>query len=287
MKPSKLQWICLVAGCLGLSTTLTALAESKPSPYQGIIERNPFGLKPPPEPPPPAPTTPVVPPAKVVLTGIHSMFGPPRALVEITETEAGKAAEIRRPILKEGERDGSVEIVSIDLENSLVKIRNSGIETNLTFPVAKAVGAAPATPASGGFVPPHAGAPGAVPAAPINTTAASSAGHGSGVTIVGGASSTSAATPRGGVYGAGGAAPYGGAGAATPGFDANGLRSIPTRAVRTDGVDASAPVDPVAQYNAMQRQHQAATAAGIQMPPLPGAAGAGNGAPSPPPLPTR
>src|SRR5258708_2332237 len=51
-------------------------AEVRPNPYQAIIERNPFGLKPPPPPPDPTPPGPVIPPPKVVLTGIVSAFGP-------------------------------------------------------------------------------------------------------------------------------------------------------------------------------------------------------------------
>src|SRR3954452_12750072 len=110
-------------------------SDVKPNPYLSIVDRNPFGLKDPPPPPDPTPVAPVVPPAKVILTGITSLFGPAskRALIEITDQEPGKPANVRKPILREGERDGSIEVVSIDLEKNMVHIRNSGQELDLKF----------------------------------------------------------------------------------------------------------------------------------------------------------
>src|SRR3954469_21768014 len=110
-------------------------SDAKPNPYLSIVDRNPFGLKDPPPPPDPTPVAPIVPPAKVILTGITSIFGASskRALLEITEQEPGKPASVRKPILREGERDGSVEMVSIDLEKNIVHIRNGGQEFDLKF----------------------------------------------------------------------------------------------------------------------------------------------------------
>src|SRR5881296_2776061 len=122
MKPMRNRLVYILGGILAVSAAQTALAEAKPNPYQAIVERNPFGLKPPPPPPDPAPPAPAAPPAKVLLTGISSMFGV-RALLEITEQEPGKSPTTRKPILKEGERDGSVEVLAINVEKSLVKIR--------------------------------------------------------------------------------------------------------------------------------------------------------------------
>jgi len=86
---------------------------------------------------------PMVPLGKVVLTGITSLGGSPRALLEITEQEAGKPGATRRPGLREGERDGSVEVLSIDSERALVRIRNAGVETNISFEVPKPAASAP------------------------------------------------------------------------------------------------------------------------------------------------
>src|SRR5438876_3473611 len=84
-------------------------ADTASNPYEPIIARNMFGIKTPPPAPVEQATAPAAPLAKVVLTGITSMFGPtPRALLEITEQEPGKVANVRKPILREGEREGPV-----------------------------------------------------------------------------------------------------------------------------------------------------------------------------------
>src|SRR5689334_17517173 len=99
MTPSKSRMFVLGAVLLA-GTAPMVLAEAKPNPYQAIVERNPFGLKPPPPPVDNTPPPPVIPLAKVVLTGISSVFGPTRALLEVTEQEPGKTATTRRPILR-------------------------------------------------------------------------------------------------------------------------------------------------------------------------------------------
>jgi len=75
--------------------------------------------------------------SKVVLTGITSLSATPHALLEITEQEPGKPATTHRPSLREGERDGGIEVLSIDVEKALVKIRNGGVETNVSLEIPK------------------------------------------------------------------------------------------------------------------------------------------------------
>ena len=138
------------------------IADTQPNPYLSVVERNPFGLKDPPPPPPETPPQPVVPLAKVALTGIITTFGPPRVFVEITEQEPGKPANVKKPILREGEREGSVEILSIDVANNSIRIRNGSVETNITFEVAKATSGA---------------GPGAATIVPSMSTAAAQMAH--------------------------------------------------------------------------------------------------------------
>ncbi len=202
MKPSHYSIICW----LGLVVAFCnyAQAEEQPNPYQSIVDRNPFGLKPPPAPPsaeslapPPAPL------AKVVLTGITSMFGPSskRALFEIEDQEPGKGKSVKRPILREGERDGPVEVISIDVEKNMVRIRNGPVETNLTFEIPKAGPTTPGAGVPGGLpVPLQARVPtltgGAIPLVPGAGVSSPSAGpmiigrdgsgSGRGVSIYGG-----------------------------------------------------------------------------------------------------
>src|ERR1051325_10163168 len=184
MKPMTRRWVAVLAvGLAGGAQSL--LAESKDNPYQAIVERNPFGLKPPPPPPDPTPVVAPTPPGKVILTGITSMFGPtPRALLEITEQEAGKTATTRKPILREGERDGAVEVISIDVEKSLVKIRNAGTETDLTFDTPKLTASAAPAGAPAGFPPPPLTTAVPNPLFP-GAGATNNAGRGGGVTVYG------------------------------------------------------------------------------------------------------
>ena len=259
MKPLK-KMVCYgaAAGAL-LAAAQQGWTEAKPNPYTTIVDRNPFGLKPPPPPPDPTPVQPVVPPAKVVLTGITSLFGPTskRALLEITEQEAGKPPNVMKPILREGESMGSVQILSIDLEKNLVRIKNGGQESDLKFTdpstqTAKAAPGAPPIP----IPQQHPGALGAQPQAAngptiISPGSADGSARGSSVTMYG--AQTAGTTPTG-VPSALGAQ------------DGTG-RIIPNRAVRTD---------PVAQYANMMAQSAASQKQNLPAPPLPPIPGANN-----------
>ncbi len=108
MTPIKRAVLVAVAMAYG-SAIPTLWGDARPNPYLSIVDRNPFGIRPPPPPPPPnEPPQAIAPPAKVVLTGVTSMFGPPRALLEITESEPGKGPVVSKRILREGDRDGSI-----------------------------------------------------------------------------------------------------------------------------------------------------------------------------------
>ena len=221
MKPLTRRLVYALTGVLAGSTVQMVMAETKPNPYQAIVERNPFGLKPPPPPPDPTPPAPAAPPAKVLLTGISSMFGV-RALLEITEQEPGKSPTTRKPILKEGERDGSVEVLAIDVEKSLVKIRNAFETPKLTG----AAGAPPGFPGLQGAFPPPLTTP--VPGAPaVFTPGNANPAARTGPTVYGNTPAAATAVPRTGLP-------------SMP--DNSGLRSIPTRNVRPDGLKTYPPV---------------------------------------------
>jgi hypothetical protein len=105
---------------------------SADSRYASIVERNVFGLKPPPPPPGPEDTKP--PPSNITLTGIITLGGK-RALMT-TPPVGGKPGAPATPesyILKEGEIQGPIEVISIDEVNFVVKVRNSGQEQTLDF----------------------------------------------------------------------------------------------------------------------------------------------------------
>ncbi|HYL95726.1 MAG TPA: hypothetical protein VET69_07975, partial [Terriglobales bacterium] len=104
------------------------------NPYQGIVARNVFLLKPPPPPVPIEEAKP--PPPKVFLTGITSILGNKRALLK---TPAPPAKPGQPPqgeqsyILTEGQREGDIEVVSIDEKAGTVKINNGGTLYVLNF----------------------------------------------------------------------------------------------------------------------------------------------------------
>jgi hypothetical protein len=141
-----------LAGSIVLAMTLCGMAAARADAdafrYASIVERNPFGLRPivkvvesvPPPVVPPAPL------AVVELTGVLNIPFP-RALLEITPP--GKP--MIKPILTEGERIDSIELVSIDVDKGQVVIKTSGIITNVPLKIAKASTSAP-PPAGRGAV---------------------------------------------------------------------------------------------------------------------------------------
>jgi hypothetical protein len=188
---------------LGLSlATLgsTARADLKSHPYQVIIERNPFNLRPIP-PPVVAATTetnaPPVPPPEIKLTGITTLSGAPKVFLQVEDKQTKKASF--PPPLAAGDSHQDIQIVWIDVENNTVRIKNGDAESTLDFDKngVKAAVAAATTPAPGipGLnqsvrtgVPP---VPGAV--APTASAAPVNDGLGRGSIVAGGAPTASAA----------------------------------------------------------------------------------------------
>lgn len=140
--------------------------------YEVIIKRNAFGLKdmPPPQMPIANPPT-NLPPLNIKFTGITSWGGLKKAYFMIPDTT--KPGTFLYPSLREGERDGALEVLEINEQLSTVKVRNADRELVLDFktygnnnpgPVAAIAGpqAGPARP--GGVGAPGApGAPGGIP----------------------------------------------------------------------------------------------------------------------------
>ena len=140
MRNTRMSWstvgfVAATLVCFG--TSFEAFAGVKLNPYEWIVERNPFGLKPP---SPvieevPAPVAPPVPLATVEVAGITSILSSPRALLEIVP---GPGKPMLKPILGVGERLDSVEIISINMEQNEVVLRNGTLITNVPLRVAKA-----------------------------------------------------------------------------------------------------------------------------------------------------
>jgi len=248
---------------------LACFGEVRSNPYVGIVDRNPFGLKPPPPPIVETNQEPAAPPPNVKLTGISNLFSK-RALLEITEQQAptrpGQApipgGTINRPILAEGEAMFGVEVVAIDLEKSIVRIRNGGTESDLTFEVPKpSGGGAPA-----GAPPPVGRTASVAPPPPAmgQPTIVSSSESRGGVTMLGGGSGFAGNTGGVSTYGGasqagatrGGVSSYGGMAYNSSGnpASASGLPTIPGRPLRTSTTTGqpAAAVDPDTQAVIME-----------------------------------
>ena len=117
-----------VLGC----TTLLARADAVGD-YKVILDRNPFGLKPPPAPLPPPPTTPPPEtPTNYKLSGITALFNPPRAM--FVNQPPGKPTP-EYISLSEGQLQGSLEVLpnGINVKAGTVRVKISGEERTLSF----------------------------------------------------------------------------------------------------------------------------------------------------------
>lgn len=173
------KWLVCVIGGLTLGTAGAVTPDTPDSPYQEIVSRNVFSLKPPPPPPNPEDTKP--PPSKITLTGITTIVGK-KALMKTPAPPVKPGTPPGTPppteqfyMLGEGQRDGEIEVLAIDEKAGSVKVRNSGVEVTLTFekdgvkpPVSAppAIPGAPISPMPGGVIPPPSLPPVPNPAVP-------------------------------------------------------------------------------------------------------------------------
>jgi len=218
----------------GFTLAGMAWADVDPSRYTSIVDRNPFSLKPPPDPASLVPAPPPPPPvqlATVELTGITSILSSKRAILEIIP---GPGKQMLKPILAEGEKVESVEVVTIDIDKSEVIIKNGTVVTNLTFKVAKTTG--PTPPGPGGALPPGGAVPPSIPGAAPGVPPQAAFNYSqpppgrSGVIMSGGAPAYEPPAP---------AIPsaFGQPGQTiNPAAAAAGFRSIPSRTIRSGGL---------------------------------------------------
>lgn len=123
-----------LSGALVLITigARVAAAETQANPYAGIVERNVFALKAPPNPednkPPPPP------PPKILLQGITSIVGRWQVMFKVNlPAKPPEPAKEVALVLSEGQREGEIEIVSINKDAGEVKFINHGVEQTLNI----------------------------------------------------------------------------------------------------------------------------------------------------------
>lgn len=179
-----------LSGAILAGSAALTCADVKDNPYQVIVTRNAFALKPP---PPPAPTTPPEPPpspVEVLLTGISTLSGQPKVLLQVTDKGPGKGGKTEYfPPLPEGDKQGRIEVVRIDAEKGLAVIKIDENEKTLTFEKdsPKPSGGAPAPGASAAPTPPGIPVPRPAGIPPTPAAAATTlGGSGGGGVLVGG-----------------------------------------------------------------------------------------------------
>src|SRR5438128_1694564 len=115
MKTSGKWVVGMVASATFVTGASAIVADSSGQAYKAIPERNLFGLRP--EPPPqaqPVPPPPALP--KVILTGLTTILGNKMAFLKVqVPAKPNEPAKEQSLTLKEGERDGDIEVVDIDI----------------------------------------------------------------------------------------------------------------------------------------------------------------------------
>lgn len=101
-----------------------------PEKYQTILDRNAFGLLPPP--PPPAETNNLAaPPANLKVTGFATIGGERRVFFTIPPKDPKEVQQYLS--FTEGQREGSIEVLSISETEGEVRIKNGTIESVLSL----------------------------------------------------------------------------------------------------------------------------------------------------------
>lgn len=164
--------MCALVGtvlCSAARAEIVEPAETEENPYQAIVDRNVFGLRPPP--PPPSTEPPKAPPPKFTLTGISTLMGQKKVFLKAPGGPAKPGEPAKGDeyyMLPEGGEDGELKVLQIDERHGLVKINYAGIVSTLDFTNngAKAIAAAPvALPAGVPGQPPPGGIPAPAPGA--------------------------------------------------------------------------------------------------------------------------
>jgi hypothetical protein len=138
--------VCLAAViALGAAVRADEIALND-NPYSLIVERNIFGLNPPPPPVDPN-AAPPEPPVKITPNGIMSIFGQWQVLFKTSV--GGKPGE-KSYMLGEGQMDDEIEVVKVDEKNSIVTFNNHGLTEKLQLATAPSSAATvPGVPAAG------------------------------------------------------------------------------------------------------------------------------------------
>lgn len=149
----------VAAGLMVVSSSLQAVpaAQLKEN-YQSIVERNAFGLKPPPAPVTNIPPPEVKPKVEVFLTGITTVGYPriPKQAYFYTREQGKK--EITYYAMSEGDGKDGIQVLNIDPDKRKVRVKMENAETLLSFdthgvPIAAAAAGRPLPGVPGSHIP--------------------------------------------------------------------------------------------------------------------------------------
>jgi len=115
-------------GSIVLCAGASAIVNDSANPYQGIVDRNVFGLKPAP-PLSKVDEKPVANPPPITLTGMTTILATKRVLFNVQPP--GKP--VQSFILAEGQREGDIEVLEIDERTGSVKVNYGGTTVPLNF----------------------------------------------------------------------------------------------------------------------------------------------------------
>jgi hypothetical protein len=255
------------------------------TPYQAIVDRNVFSLKPPPPPPVNNPDANKPPPPPITLTGITTILGSKRAFMSVNmPAKPPEPAKVQSFMLSEGQRDGDIEVLEIDEKAGMVKVNEFGSITNLTWEKngLKMAGGQPApAPNPAGGVPPPPQNPFNPGAAGFNKAIPSRTLRLPGVPTAqpGGAST---ANPASGTGGFAGAVP---GAAVAPNANQTGLRTISGDPIPPE----RSPEETALLYEANRIKNEQLSKQGVPLPPMPQhilMGGLNDGGQAPPPAQT-
>lgn len=166
------------------------MASTRQNPFEVIVARNVFGLRPIPEVKPAEPEAPPAPPMpEIRLTGITTLLGKPIVTLQYEDKQA-KRMEFP-PLLAEGESYRDLRVDHIDLDAQTVAVTIGEVRDILDFVQDGVKPMAPKAMAQAGQTP---GVPTPFrPPTPLIPGSAGGQGNGSGVIVTGGANGAPAA----------------------------------------------------------------------------------------------
>lgn len=128
---AKCRAIAVLFCCLLASAVWGVSGDVQMASYQQINERNAFSLKPMPPPGPDPSTLVATQQVNITFTGITSFQGVKKAYFRLPD--GTKPGAFVYPTIREGERDGALEVLSINEKAGSVTIKNAGAPMTLTF----------------------------------------------------------------------------------------------------------------------------------------------------------